>query len=67
MEYGFYTVASAIPSVRVADCDYNLSAIESIVDEAVAKGVGNHGVFDFQIRIAIADAEALTVVNHRVA
>ena len=40
MEYGFYTVASAIPSVRVADCDYNLSAIESIVDEAVAKGVG---------------------------
>lgn len=40
MEYGFYTVASAIPPVRVADCDYNLSAIESIVDEAVAKGVG---------------------------
>ncbi|MGN0224596.1 MAG: NAD(+) synthase [Prevotella sp.] len=40
MEYGFYTVASAIPSVRVADCDYNLSAIESLVDEAVAKGVG---------------------------
>lgn len=40
MEYGFYTVASAIPSVKVADCDYNLSAIESIVDEAVAKGVG---------------------------
>ena len=35
--------------------------------ETVAKGVGNHGVFDFQIRIVAADAEALTVVNHRAA
>ena len=33
--------------------------------EAVAKGVGNHGVFDFQIRIVAADAEAIVQTHGR--
>ena len=28
MNYGFVKVASAIPSVKVANCDYNTSRIE---------------------------------------
>ena len=37
--YGFITVAAAIPSVRVADVDYNVQEIERLVDEAESKGV----------------------------
>ncbi len=39
MNHGFVKVASAIPSVRVADCDYNERQIESIVVQAEGKGV----------------------------
>lgn len=37
--YGFIKVASAIPSVKVADVDYNVSRIKSIIDKAVSEGV----------------------------
>ena len=37
--YGYIKVASAIPGVRVADCEYNLQQIESLTEEAAKKGV----------------------------
>ncbi len=37
--YGFIKVASAIPSVRVADVDYNVAEIERLVEEADQQGV----------------------------
>lgn len=39
MNYGFLKVASAIPSLRVADCDYNEKEIESLIVQAEGKGV----------------------------
>ncbi len=38
MKYGFITVASAIPSVKVADCRYNTDEIIRLIDEADGKG-----------------------------
>lgn len=38
MNYGYITVASAIPSVRVADADYNIKQIESLIAQAEGKG-----------------------------
>ena len=34
MNYGFVKVASAIPSVKVANCDYNTSRIEQLIAQA---------------------------------
>ncbi|MBP5278172.1 MAG: NAD(+) synthase [Prevotella sp.] len=39
MNNSFITVAAAIPSVRVADCDYNIEQIIAQVTEAEEKGV----------------------------
>ena len=39
MEYGFARVASAIPSVRVADCKYNVDSMLPIIEEAANKNV----------------------------
>lgn len=39
MQNGFVKVASAIPSVKVANCQYNLQQIENIVADAESKGV----------------------------
>lgn len=39
MNFGFVKVASAIPSLRVADCDYNERQIENLVIQAEGKGV----------------------------
>jgi NAD+ synthase (glutamine-hydrolysing) len=39
MKEGFVTVASAIPSVRVADVEYNVENIKKQIAEAEAKGV----------------------------
>ena len=39
MRYGFITVASAVPSVRVADTDFNVNEIVKLIDEAESKGV----------------------------
>lgn len=39
MKYGYITVASAIPLVKVADTDYNIHSIECLVAEAESKGV----------------------------
>ena len=39
MNHGFVKVASAIPSVKVADCQYNVQQIESLVIQAEGKGV----------------------------
>lgn len=39
MDYGFITVASAIPSVRVADTDYNVKEIITQIVLAEGKGV----------------------------
>lgn len=38
MNYGYITVASAIPSVCVADADYNIKQIESLIAQAEGKG-----------------------------
>lgn len=38
MKYGFITIASAIPSVKVADCRYNTDEIIRIIDDADQKG-----------------------------
>ncbi len=39
MENGFIKVASAVPSVKVADCEYNVQQIENIIAQAEGKGV----------------------------
>lgn len=39
MKYGFTTVAAAVPSVKVADTDYNLSEIEKLIAQAEGLGV----------------------------
>ena len=39
MNYGFVKIASAIPSVRVADCQFNIEQIESMVVQAEGRGV----------------------------
>lgn len=39
MNYGFVKVASAIPSLKVADCSYNIQQIESLIVQAEGKGV----------------------------
>lgn len=39
MNYGFIKVASAIPSVKIADCRYNIEKIKSLMIEANDKGV----------------------------
>ena len=38
MENGFIKVASAVPSVKVADCEYNVQQIENIIAQAEGKG-----------------------------
>ena len=39
MDFGFIRVAAAIPSVKVADCSYNVQQIESLIAMAEGKGV----------------------------
>lgn len=39
MKYGYTTVAAAIPSVKVADTNYNTGEIQTMIAEAEAKGV----------------------------
>ncbi len=39
MKNGFFTVAAAVPAVRVADCEYNLHQIENLIAQAEGKGV----------------------------
>ena len=39
MNYGYIKVASAIPSLKVADCTYNIQQIESLIVQAEGKGV----------------------------
>lgn len=39
MQKGFIKVAAAIPSVKVADCSYNVQQIESLIAMAEGKGV----------------------------
>lgn len=39
MQNGFIKVAAAIPSVKVADCSYNVQQIESLIAMAEEKGV----------------------------
>lgn len=34
--YGFVRIASAVPAVKVADCEFNTSHIEELIDEAVS-------------------------------
>ncbi len=38
-KYGFIRVAAASPKVRVADCDYNISEIKSMIDRAESEQV----------------------------
>ena len=38
MRYGFINIASAIPSVKVADCRYNTDEIIRLIDDADQKG-----------------------------
>ena len=39
MNYGFVKVAAAVPAVKVADVDYNVQQIESIIAQAEGRGV----------------------------
>lgn len=39
MKYGFIKVAAAVPSVKVADCQYNVREIEKLIVQAEGKGV----------------------------
>ena len=39
MKYGFIKVAAAVPAVKVADVDYNVAQIESLIAQAEGQGV----------------------------
>ena len=39
MKYGFVNVAAAVPTVKVADVDYNVQQIESLIAQAEGMGV----------------------------
>ena len=39
MRYGFISVAAAVPAVKVADVDYNVQQIESLIAQAEGRGV----------------------------
>ncbi len=39
MKYGFIKVAAAVPAVKVADVDYNIQQIESLIAQGEGKGV----------------------------
>ena len=39
MKYGFVKVAAAIPAVKVADVDYNVAQVESLIAQAEGQGV----------------------------
>ena len=39
MKHGYITVATAIPSVKVADCVYNMQQIENFIAQAEGRGV----------------------------
>ncbi len=39
MKYGFINVAAAVPAIKVADVDYNVQQIESLIAQAEGKGV----------------------------
>ena len=39
MKYGFINVAAAVPAIKVADVDYNVQQIESLMAQAEGKGV----------------------------
>ncbi|MCR4919160.1 MAG: NAD(+) synthase [Prevotella sp.] len=39
MKHGFFTVAAAIPAVRVADVQYNVSEMEAMIAQAEGQGV----------------------------
>ncbi len=39
MKYGFINVAAAVPAIKVADIDYNVMQIESLMAQAEGKGV----------------------------
>ena len=39
MKYGFVNVAAAVPAIKVADVDYNVQQIESLLAQAEGKGV----------------------------
>jgi len=38
-DYGFVRVAAATPKLKVADCDYNVYEMKSMIDEAVKNQV----------------------------
>ena len=39
MKYGFVKVAAAVPAVKVADVEYNLQQIESLIAQAEGRGI----------------------------
>lgn len=39
MKHGYVKVAAAVPYVRIADCQYNISRIKSMIESADAQGV----------------------------
>ena len=39
MKYGFVKVAAAVPTVKVADVEYNLQQIESLIAQAEGRGI----------------------------
>ncbi len=39
MNYGFVKVAAGVPSVKVADCDYNAQQLIKLIEEATSQGV----------------------------
>ena len=39
MKYGLIKVAAAVPVVKVADVEYNVQQIESLIAQAEGKGV----------------------------
>ena len=49
MNYGFVKIASAIPSVQVANCQYNIEQMESLIIKAEGKGVEIKGNFDVSV------------------
>ena len=53
MRHGFVTVAAAVPSVRVADTDFNLRAIECQI--ARAEGMGKIVCYGKPEQVTVAE------------
>ena len=69
MKYGFVKVAAAVPAVKVADVDYNVQQIESIIAQAEGRpelcitGYTCQDLFKEQLLLDRAEGAVITLLD----